>query len=134
MSEELPLKPAPATKPAKAPAVEELPFAEFTSQHLLPSLEQAFQKLGVVSDLQLNLDLEATPIRLSGVWAGGQRQFAVLFAAANINAQKAFTCADGGRSPSTVEPFLVDERKTTLDLLVFGIIQRLTAQKWLVRN
>jgi hypothetical protein len=134
MSEETPIKPAPAAKPAKPPAVEELPFAEFASQHLLPSLAQAFQKQGIVADLQLQLDLESKPIRLAGTWDRGQRQFAVLFSADNINAQKAFTCADAGRSPSTVEPFLVDERKTTLDLLVFGIMQRLNAQKWLIRN
>ncbi|MGB3208973.1 MAG: DUF2996 domain-containing protein, partial [Crinalium sp.] len=36
--------------------------------------------------------------------------------------------------PSTLEPFLIDERKVTLDLMVFGVIQRLNAQKWLVRN
>ena len=36
--------------------------------------------------------------------------------------------------PATIEPFLLDERKITLDLLVFGVIQRLNAQKWLGGN
>jgi len=33
-----------------------------------------------------------------------------------------------------LEPFLIDERKAPLDLLVFGVIQRLNAQKWLQAN
>ncbi|MDE5116328.1 MAG: DUF2996 domain-containing protein, partial [Trichodesmium sp. St2_bin2_1] len=36
--------------------------------------------------------------------------------------------------PATLEPFLIDERKITLNLLVFGVIQRLNAQKWLSLN
>jgi len=61
-------------------------------------------------------------------------QFTVYFSKADLNAQKAFSCADAGRSPSTIEPFLIDERKAPLDLLVFGVIQRLNAQKWLSAN
>jgi len=33
-----------------------------------------------------------------------------------------------------LEPFLIDERKVTLDLMVFGVMQRLNGQKWLERN
>jgi hypothetical protein len=62
------------------------------------------------------------------------RQFTVYFSKAELNAQKAFSYADAGRSPSTFEPFLIDERKAPLDLLVFGVIQRLNAQKWLASN
>jgi len=38
------------------------------------------------------------------------------------------------KKPSTLEPFLIDERKVTLDLMVFGVMQRLNGQKWLERN
>ena len=46
-----------------------------------------------------------------------------------------FICsADKFTLISTIEPFLGDERKINLDLLVFGVVQRLNAQKWLTRN
>ncbi|MBD2151731.1 DUF2996 domain-containing protein [Pseudanabaena sp. FACHB-1277] len=116
-------------KAEKPPALEELPFEEFINAHYLPALSQAFVKQGV-TDLQL----EFANYQVRGLWAQGLRQFTVYFSKADINAQKAFSCADAGRSPSTIEPFLIDERKAPLALLVFGVIQRLTAQKWLTAN
>jgi len=122
-------KPAAKPKAEKAPAIEELPFEEFITTHYLPALTKAFGKQGV-SDLQLEFDNS----QVRGKWAEGSRQFTVYFSKADLNAQKAFSCADGGRSASTIEPFLIDERKAPLDLLVFGVIQRLNAQKWLESN
>jgi hypothetical protein len=128
-SEQVKEKPAAKPKAEKPPAIEELPFDEFISTHYLPALTKAFGKQGV-SDLQL----EFSNAQVRGVWAQGLRQFTVYFSKSDINAQKAFSCADAGRLPSTIEPFLIDERKAPLDLLVFGVIQRLTAQKWLTAN
>jgi hypothetical protein len=122
-------KPAAKPKAEKPPAIEELPFEEFISTHYLPALTKAFGKNGV-NDLQLEFDNS----QVRGKWALGLRQFTVYFSKSDINAQKAFSCADSGRSPSTIEPFLIDERKAPLDLLVFGVIQRLNAQKWLTSN
>jgi Protein of unknown function (DUF2996) len=123
--------PAKAAKPKaeKAPALEDLPFAEFINQHYLPALTKAFQKVSV-SDLKLELQGD----RLQGSWKNNLRQFSIYFSKPDINAQKAFSCADFGLTPSTIEPFLIDERKATLDLMVLGVIQRLTAQKWLTAN
>ena len=126
-----PISEEPKAKPKveKSPAIEELPFDEFINQHYLPALTKAFGKQGV-DDLQL----EFGNSQVRGIWAQGLRQFTVYFSKADLNAQKAFSCADAGRSPSTIEPFLIDERKAPLDLLVFGVIQRLNAQKWLAAN
>jgi hypothetical protein len=122
-------KPAAKPKVEKPPAIEELPFEEFITTHYLPALTKAFAKQAV-TDLQL----EFANSQVRGMWAEGLRQFTVYFSKSDINAQKAFSCADSGRSPSTIEPFLIDERKAPLDLLVFGVIQRLNAQKWLASN
>ena len=122
-------KPAAKPKVEKPPAIEELPFEEFITTHYLPALTKAFAKQAV-TDLQL----EIANSQVRGIWAEGLRQFTVYFSKSDINAQKAFSCADSGRSPSTMEPFLIDERKAPLDLLVFGVIQRLNAQKWLASN
>jgi hypothetical protein len=119
----------PPAKAEKPPAIEELPFEEFISKHYLPALSKAFDRQGV-TDLQL----EFANFQVKGIWSQGLRQFTVYFSKDDLNAQKAFSCADAGRSASTIEPFLIDERKAPLDLLVFGVIQRLTAQKWLSAN
>ena len=129
ISEEPKVKPAAKPKAEKPPAIEELPFEEFINNHYLPALTTAFGKQGI-NDLQL----EFGNSQVRGLWAEGLRQFTVYFSKADLNAQKAFSCADAGRSPSTIEPFLIDERKAPLDLLVFGVIQRLNAQKWLTAN
>ncbi len=128
MSDTPPAK-TPRPKVEKEPAVEELPFNEFIPNHYLPALSQAMAKWGI-TDLTLNF----SDRQVQGRWANGQRSFVVYFAKEDINSQKAFACADFGKTPSAIEPFLVDERKATLDLLVFGVMQRLNAQKWLDPN
>jgi hypothetical protein len=120
---------APKVEKVKEPAVEDLPFEQFVSEQYLPALAAAFQKQGIV-DLQLKFE----NFQVQGKWNQNYRQFTVYFSKQDISAQKAFSCADGGLSPSTIEPFLIDERKGTLDLLVFGVMQRLNAQKWLAPN
>lgn len=122
-------KAKPKVEEAKAPAPEDLPFEEFIYRHYLPALAQAFSTGGIA-----DLELEFANLQVQGRWQGGKRRFAVYFAKSDINGQKAFSCVEGGLPPSTLEPFLIDERKATLALMVFGVMQRLNAQKWLAAN
>jgi hypothetical protein len=69
-----------------------------------------------------------------GSWLDGKRQFNIYFPGEDINQQKAFSYGTNGAKASTLESFMIDERKVTLDLLVFYTMQRLNAQKWLARN
>ena len=62
------------------------------------------------------------------------KPFAEFIPQENIQSQRAFSCAENNTKTSTLEPFLIDERKITLDLMVFGVVQRLNAQKWLNLN
>jgi Protein of unknown function (DUF2996) len=119
----------PKAKAPKKEAVEDKPFGDFVKQDYLPALEKAFASKNV-SDLKLSFDSK----QVSGQWMNGQRQFTVYFPQESINAQRAFSCTIGKTAASTIEPFLGDERKITLDLLVFGVIQRLNAQKWFGNN
>ncbi|MCG9893535.1 MAG: DUF2996 domain-containing protein [Thermosynechococcaceae cyanobacterium MS004] len=119
----------PKAKAPKKEALEDKPFKDFIAQDYLPALEKAFVAQNI-SDL--NLSFEESQV--SGRWQEGQRQFTVYFPQGSITAQRAFSCTTGARAPSTIEPFLGDERKITLDLLVFGVIQRLNAQKWFGNN
>ncbi len=116
-------------KTKKPPAIEEKPFADFIEQHYLPELEKALNAKNIG-----DLKLQFADNQVRGQWQNGQRQFTVYFPEGDILGQRAFTCSAAGKSTSDVEPFLGDERKITLDLLVFGVIQRLNAQKWLGHN
>ncbi|NJK30658.1 MAG: DUF2996 domain-containing protein [Acaryochloridaceae cyanobacterium CSU_3_4] len=122
--------PAATPKPKeKKSALEDKPFNEFIQQDYLPALEKAFAAQQV-KDLQLSF----TEDQVMGKWLGDQRQFTVYFPEGDINKQRAFSWSNTDSDPSTIEPFLIDERKMTLDLLVFGVIQRLNAQKWFGNN
>lgn len=135
-------KPAAKAKKEKAPAVEDKPFSEFIQQDYLPALQKALSQQGA-KDVKLSLSKEKIPVlgfgtedptwQVIGSWQDGRRNFNLYFPQESIQGQRAFSC-NLGTKPSTLEPFLIDERKITLDLLVFGVVQRLNAQKWLERN
>lgn len=139
-------KPAKAAKKEKPPALEEKPFAEFIQQDYIPAIQKALAAQGVKG---LELTLEKQKIWVAGYsqapecwqvigrWSAGQnqpRQFNIYFFNEDVQGQRAFSYAESGGKPSTLEPFLIDERKINLDLLIYGIVQRLNGQKWLVRN
>ncbi len=142
MTEETKTKPVEAKK-AKAPALEDKPFAEFMELHFQPTLKSSLEKLGI-RDLQLNFQKATIPVvgfsdsqeywQIIGSWENGQKQFNLYFLEESINGQKAFSCAANGKKPSTLESFMIDERKVTLDLMILYTLQRLNGQKWLTRN
>ena len=138
-------KPA-AKKKAKPPKLEDKPFNEFMEQHYLPSLKEAIAKEGI-EDINIEFakrkievmgQADAEPYwQVQGDWeeAGeGQRQFNIAFIEESITGQKVFTLAANGAKPSTIEQFMGDERRITLDLMVLYTLQRLNGQKWLTRN
>jgi hypothetical protein len=130
-------------KKEKPPALEDKPFADFIQQDYLPALTTALTEKGI-ADLQVSLERAKIPVKgfetasecsqVIGKWSGGKRQFNIYFFDDNIQGQRAISCADGGTKSSTLESFLVDERKIGLDLLVSGVVLRLNSQKWLMRN
>ncbi|QKQ73193.1 DUF2996 domain-containing protein [Nostoc sp. TCL240-02] len=134
---------AKAAKKEKAPSVEDKPFVEFIEQDYLPALQKAIAQKGV-QDLQVSFAKQKVPItgfesaeecwQIIGSWKEiGARQFNLYFPEEDIQGKKGFSCNEG-KKPSTLESFLIDERKITLDLLVFGLVQRLDGQKWLGIN
>ena len=137
---------AAAKKKEKPPKLEDKPFNEFMEQHYLPSLKEAMAKEGI-DELSLEFakrkievmgQNDAEPYwQVQGAWeeAGeGQRQFNIAFIEEDIKGQKVFTLTANGAKPSTIEQFMGDERRITLDLLVGYTVQRLNGQKWLTRN
>ncbi|BBD68941.1 hypothetical protein NIES4072_37270 [Nostoc commune NIES-4072] len=140
---EKPAAAAKAAKKEKAPSVEDKPFVEFIEQDYLPALQKAIAQQGV-KDLQVSFAKQKVPItgfesaeecwQITGSWKEtGLRQFNLYFPEEDIQGKKGFSCNEG-KKPSTLESFLIDERKITLDLLVYGLVQRLGGQKWLGIN
>jgi Protein of unknown function (DUF2996) len=130
-----------AAKKEKAPAVEDKPFVEFMEQEYVPALQKAIASEGV-QNLQLSFAKQKFPIvgleqqecwQVMGSWLNGLRQFNLYFPDEDIQGRKGFSCNEGKR-PSTLESFLIDERKITLDMLVSRLVYRLNGQKWLGRN
>lgn len=144
---EAPKEKAPkAAKKEKPPALEDKPFADFIQQDYMPALKDALAKEGV-QELELSFVKQKVAVtgyasapecaQVVGRWSSGwkqPRQFNIYFLKDDIQGPKAFSYSESGGNASTLEPFLSDERKVSLNLLSFGAVQRLNAQKWLVRN
>ena len=137
--------PTPSTAPAKAPAAkpkppapEDTPFEQFLPQLLLPAIRKEVEAYGGPAP-ELEVVEGAMPVVGSPCWMvrgslPGERRFWLCFSANNISATKTVALAEGDANPSLLESFLIDERKTTLALLVSRLVQRLNGQKWLGPN
>jgi hypothetical protein len=142
-------KPANATssgakpKKEKPPKLEDKPFDEFITQHFIPNLNETLANQGI-GDLELSFVQTQLPVagmessppcwQVVGRWQNEQRQFSIGFAKEDISGPKFFCAADSQAKPSILESFMIDERRVTLDLMVFYTVQRLNGQKWLTRN
>jgi hypothetical protein len=143
MAEETTVPPKAAAKKEKAPAPEDKPFKEFIEQEFLPKLKDALGKAGV-SDINLSFTQAAIAVsglpqnqpiwQVIGEWTAKKRKFNLYFPDEDIKGQKAFSYTIEGRQPSTLESFMIDERKVTCDLMVLYTLQRLNGQKWLTGN
>lgn len=136
-AEQAPAAEKPAAR-AKPPAPEDKPFAEFVPQVLLPALAKEIQSYGG-PEPQLDFAEGSMPVVGSSCWLvkgqlPGERRFWLCFTSADINAAKTIAVAEAGSEPSLLESFLIDEKKTTLALLVSRLVQRLNGQKWLGAN
>ncbi len=138
-------KPA-AKKKEKPPKLEDKPFNEFIEQHYLPRLKEAMVDAGV-DDLSLAFAKRKLEVmgqsgsddywQVQGQWeeaSEGKHQFNIAFIDEDISGQKVFTLSTNDALPSTIEQFMGDERRITLDLMVLYTLQRLNGQKWLTRN
>jgi hypothetical protein len=135
-------KPA-AKKKEKPPALEEKPFTEFMEQHFTPTLQEAFGKAGL-ADMKIAFTKKPVSLagfdsgedcwQVEGTWQQGTRQFNLYYFDEDLKGNKGFSSATHGAKPSTLESFMIDERKITLDLMVLYTLQRINGEKWLGRN
>jgi Protein of unknown function (DUF2996) len=134
----------PAAKAKEKPVAK--PFTEFIQEDFLPALKKGMAEQNI-NDVELSFEKRKVNViglsqlpdcsQVIGQWNTGYKQtreFNLYFFDDDINGQKGFSCAESGGKASTLESFRIDERKSDLSLLVFWTLQRLNAQKWLVRN
>ena len=125
-------------KPIKPPKLEDKPFDDFISNHLIPGLKYSIEEKGIlVRDIKL---VEGKrPVVGGNCWMvyceiSEQRRFWLCFNKALITSDKTILLAESNSDPSIVESFLIDEKKTTLPLLISRVLQRLNGQKLVGAN
>ena len=125
-------------KPIKPPKLEDKPFNEFITNHFIPSLKKAIHETGtIVNDIKL---IKGDRPVVGGIcWMvycqlEKDRKFWLCFDNEIITSDKTILLAESNTNPSIVESFLIDEKKTTLPLLISRVLQRLNGQKWIGAN
>jgi len=125
-------------KTIKPPKLEDKPFDEFINIHLIPSLKSSIEERGTqIIDIKL---IEGNrPVVGGNCWMifcemSDQRKFWLCFNKAIITSDKTILLSESNSDPSIVESFLIDEKKTTLPLLISRVLQRLNGQKWIGPN
>ncbi|KZV44041.1 hypothetical protein F511_16602 [Dorcoceras hygrometricum] len=117
---------AVAEKPkaaAKAPA-KSLPA--LMEEDVIPSLKQTLE--GQQDITQLDLSFNDNKLEGSFLKKGNAYSFWAFFPDGTISGPKGFSISSYGNAVSTVEPFLVDEKKPTANHVVFWVEKRLAAQ------
>ena len=137
-AEAKPAAAAPAAKPAKPPALEDKPFAEFVPELLIPAVAKEIEAYGGPA-CSLSFEQGPMPVVGSPCWMvigalPGGRRFWLCFTGEAITSAKTIAVAEAGAEPRLLESFLVDEQKMTLALIVSRLVQRLNGQKWLGAN
>ena len=128
----------PPKKPVKPPKIEDKPFDEFITKHLIPDLKSSIEIKGILVD-DIKLIEGQRPVVGGNCWMvfcqiSEQRRFWLCFNKDSITSDKTILLAESNSEPSIVESFLIDEKKTTLPLLISRVLQRLNGQKWFGKN
>ena len=125
-------------KPVKPPKVEDKPFEEFITNYFIPGLKTSIVSKGknVIDIRLLHGDRPVVGGKCWMVFCELEegRKFWLCFNKDIITSAKTILLSESNSDPSIVESFLIDEKKTTLALLISRVLQRLNGQKWLGEN
>ena len=131
-------KPEIAKKPPKPPKLEDKPFDEFINNYFIPGIKKSIKEKGSVVN-EIKLVKGDRPVVGGDCWMvfcqlSDDRKFWLCFNKEEITSDKTILIAESNSQPSVVESFLIDEKKTTLPLLISRVLQRLNGQKWIGAN
>ena len=131
-------KPSIPKKPVKPPKIEDQPFNEFITNYFIPELKSSIQDKGKKIN-EIRLIQGNRPVVGGKCWMVvceliDERKFWLCFNQDIITSGKTILLAESNSDPSIVESFLIDEKKTTLPLLISRVLQRLNGQKWIGDN
>ena len=131
-------KPSIPKKPSKPPKIEDKPFNEFINNYFIPELKSSIQDKGKEIN-EIKLIHGNRPVVGGKCWMVfceliDERKFWLCFNQDIITSGKTILLAESNSDPSIVESFLIDEKKTTLPLLISRVLQRLNGQKWIGEN
>ena len=131
-------KPSTPKKPLKPPKLEDKPFHEFITDYFIPGLRKSLQDKGTKIN-NIRLIQGDRPVVGGQCWMvfcelAEDRKFWLCFNKDIITSDKTILLAESNSDPSIVESFLIDEKKTTLPLLISRVLQRLNGQKWIGVN
>ncbi|KAJ4976320.1 hypothetical protein NE237_001426 [Protea cynaroides] len=120
VAEEAPAKPKP---PAKAPAK---PLPQLMEEDVIPALKMSLEAQEDISEIELSF----IDNRLEGFFKKQEipYSFWAFFPNGVLTGPKGFALSSFGSAVSTVEPFLIDEKKITAKHIVFWVEKRLAAQ------
>ena len=131
-------KPSIPKKPVKPPKLEEKPFEDFVTNYFIPGLKKSILDKGqYVNDIKLiqgNRPVVGGKCWMVFCELTDDRRFWLCFDQNKITSNKTILLGESNSQPSIVESFLIDEKKTTLPLLISRVIQRLNGQKWIGAN
>ncbi|XP_034690024.1 uncharacterized protein LOC117917758 [Vitis riparia] len=115
-----PAKPKP---PAKAPVK---PLPQMMEEDVIPSLKSILEAQDDLSEIELSFQDN----RLEGSFQkkGIPYSFWAFFPNGVLTGPKGFSLSSYGSGSSTVEPFLIDEKRITAKHVVFWVEKRLAAQ------
>ncbi|KAK6141546.1 hypothetical protein DH2020_024713 [Rehmannia glutinosa] len=111
-----------AAKPKAAAKAPIKPLPQLMEEDVIPSLKQTLLAQQDISDLDLSFDEN----KLEGSFLKNGIPYS--FWAFFPDGAKGFSISSYGSGVSTVEPFLVDEKKPTAKHVVFWVEKRLAAQ------
>ncbi|KAG2638278.1 uncharacterized protein LOC120662918 [Panicum virgatum] len=114
---------AAAAKPKKAPAK---PLPEMMQEEIIPPLKDALEAEENVSQVQLsfqNNTLEGSFIKDDVPY-----YFWAFFPKGDLTGPRGFALSSYSNEVSTIEPFLIDEKRITPQYVVFWVYKRLAGQ------
>ncbi|KAL3604968.1 hypothetical protein D5086_005827 [Populus alba] len=111
------------TKPKKSPAK---PLSQLTEEDVIPSLKATLEAQDHITELELSFEENI----LEGFFLkkGNPYSFWAFFPDGVLTGPRGCSLSSYGSGVSSIEPFLIDEKKITEKHIVFWVEKRLAAQ------